>query len=240
MKICVLGNSHAGALKLGYDALGDEVSRRCEVTFFASRGDGLRSLVGDGGRLVSTDAKVTRDLARTSGGLTAIEPDTYDLLMIHALEFRYDYALLQSHAYTQGFVAAWMWQSWMESTAFHVLQQLQALTRREILLSPQPYASAGDQRIKGMVSRFAGVAPTIDEIFARCRKDSACVGLRMLQQPAETLVGRVLTKPGYSRGSLRLDVGDKASGQAHPDDDHRHMNAEFGAAVWRQFVRSYC
>ncbi len=240
MKVCVLGNSHAAALRQGLDEIEDEIGKRCEVTFFASRREGLRSLTRAGDQLVSTDSRVSRDLERTSRGLNAIVPNAYDLFLIHALEFRYDYAILQSGAYSQGFVAAWMWQSWMDSTAFHVLRELRALTRGQIVLSPQPYASAADLRVRGAVARFSGCPPGIGEIFSRCPNGEAIGQVRVLSQPKETIVSRVLTKPEYSRGSLRLDVGDRASGEAHPDNDYRHMNGKYGGAVWRQFVRDFC
>lgn len=239
MRVCVLGNSHAAALKQGFDSLNDKPGR-CEVTFFASRADGLRSLVCRGGKLLSPDANVSQNLLRTSGGQMVIDPGAYDLFLIHALEFRYDYALLQSGAYTQGFIAAWMWQSWMESTAFHVLKLLLSVTDCEIVLSPQPYASAADERIRKMVTRYKRAAPSIGEIFADCRKPSEFERLRMLEQPDETIVDGVLTKPRYSRGSVRLDVGDSISGTTHPEHDHRHMNGEYGAAVWRHFAHRFC
>lgn len=56
-------------------------------------------------------------------------------------------------------------------------------------------------------------------------------GIGLLRQPEETLAASGLTATDYSRGSHRL-----MGGLPHPDSDHVHMNARYGALCLRRLL----
>lgn len=231
MRICVLSNSHAASLKLGYEALPPGERHALEPTFFASRSWRLLALEPAGGRLICGDPAVRRDLAFTSGGLTEVDPAAYDAFLLHAMAFRYEYEPFGARFYSQAFVTAWVGGMWEASLCRILLGRLQAITGKPIFLSPQPFRSAGDQALVEGV----GASPTARPPMAELVAATGILGARasFLPQPPGTVSGDLFTAPRFSRGSTRLDVGDAMSGRPHPADDHAHMNGEYGREVWR-------
>jgi hypothetical protein len=74
--------------------------------------------------------------------------------------------------------------------------------------------------------------------IVRYWNDELLAGLNavMLEQPAETITHRFYTKREFSVGSTRLDIGDKAGGQAHPESDRTHMNKKYGLIYLSQYL----
>jgi hypothetical protein len=69
--------------------------------------------------------------------------------------------------------------------------------------------------------------------FAAMRADLAQRGHAIFEQPAETRISTIFSRPEYARGSVRLT---KNLNRAHPEDDYMHMNANYGAIVVRQIL----
>ncbi|MDP9141832.1 MAG: hypothetical protein M3O62_13675 [Pseudomonadota bacterium] len=234
MKVCVLSNSHAAALRQGLDRLDRHARTALDVTFFASRSDGLKALAIDGQKLHCTDPEVLRDIQHTSGGSGEIDLAHYDVFIVHAMGFRYPYTSLAA-PYSQQFVTAWMRARWQQTHSYRLTEMLRAAPRAAIVVSPQPYLSEGDDIARALVEQAILPAPTLEQAFTM---DAWPADGRVLflPQPATTVVRQVLTDQRYSRGSVRLEVGDRQSGKAHPSTDHQHMNAEYGLLVWRDLM----
>jgi len=86
MRICVLGNSHAGALKLGWDMLRSHYPG-VEMTFFAAQGGAMKGLAVDGDHLVTADETLAARIAYTSGGLSRVDLRSYDAFLVLGLGF---------------------------------------------------------------------------------------------------------------------------------------------------------
>lgn len=234
MKICVLSNSHAAALRQGLDKLEPSARAELDVTFFASRSGGMKALESDGRRLRCPDPEVLRDIQYTSGGLGEIDLAHYDVFVVHAMGLLYPYVQLAA-PYSQQFVAAWMLGRWRQVLSYRLLEMLQAAPRARLVVSPQPYLSESDDSARSLVEK--AILPPVP--LERAFSGEAWLGeLRalFLPQPAATVVKHVLTDRRYSRGSVRLDVGDRQSAQPHPASDHQHMNADYGLLVWRDLL----
>jgi len=70
LRICIIGNSHVGALKEAWDDIGSDHAS-LDVTFFAARGDRLKDLVVNGNTLRADGPGATplkKFMAFTSGG----------------------------------------------------------------------------------------------------------------------------------------------------------------------------
>ncbi len=74
MRLCLLGNSHVAALKLGFSG--------SEAVFFASPSRTLRTLQPQDGELVSTDPDLRRRLAKSSGGAETIRVSEFDAFLV--------------------------------------------------------------------------------------------------------------------------------------------------------------
>ena len=85
-RICVLGNSHLGALKLGWDLIEGSYPGT-ELTFFGAPRSMMQDLVLEGTRLVPRTDKLTAKIRRSSGGLEAVEIEDYDAFILYGLQF---------------------------------------------------------------------------------------------------------------------------------------------------------
>jgi len=67
MKLCIIGNSHLAAIKLGWDQVGAEFPW-LQPQFFGARADALLDLHAEGGRLVPATPDLAAKIAYVSGG----------------------------------------------------------------------------------------------------------------------------------------------------------------------------
>jgi hypothetical protein len=85
----------------------------------------------------------------------------------------------------------------------------------------EPYASVADH-------------PELPRIHALYRdaltRALKARGITFVPQPAETVAGPFMTKPDYAMGAMDFRTEGKVL------DDHRHMNAAFGASLFRAFA----
>ena len=85
-RICVLGNSHLGAAKLGWDQIASAYPG-VEAVFFGAPWDLMSDLVVDGDALVPGSERLRKKLVRTSGGLDRIVPSEFDRIVLYGLQF---------------------------------------------------------------------------------------------------------------------------------------------------------
>lgn len=71
----------------------------------------------------------------------------------------------------------------------------------------------------------------IDSYVDRLEAEMAAEGVVLLRQPAASLSAHGLTRENMTRGSLRID-GDVG----HGEDDVSHANAEYGALFWEAYA----
>lgn len=85
-RICVIGNSHLGAAKLGWGDVAPMHPRQ-EMTFFGAPWDMLRDLDLQAGTLVARTEKLRHKLRRSSGGIDRIDPAQFDGFILYGLQF---------------------------------------------------------------------------------------------------------------------------------------------------------
>ncbi|MEM1298881.1 MAG: hypothetical protein AAGH68_06325 [Pseudomonadota bacterium] len=85
-RICVIGNSHLGAAKHGWESIRAQNPGQ-QLTFFGAPWDMLSDLALEDGDLVALTEKLQHKLRRASGGLDRICTGDYDRFILYGLQF---------------------------------------------------------------------------------------------------------------------------------------------------------
>ncbi|BBL75046.1 hypothetical protein [Methylomagnum ishizawai] len=243
MKICLLGNSHSAALKIAYDALDADSRKALDVTFFASRGGGLaKALEPQGKKLISTDELITSHIGYTSGGLTFIDPEAYDVFILHAFGTQYDYEILDANEeayYSKEFLTDYCAELIGRRPNINLLSNLASITSKPIYLSQQPFQSELNANLKSKVKSSKVDPPDLGECLKRFLAKQDHKNVKLLLQPPETIVDKIFTLAEFSVDSERLDINDQISKKSdkHNVRDMHHMNSKYGRLVWLYFLQ---
>lgn len=230
MKICVIGNSHAGAIRLGWDRIGADYPG-IELCFFAVGGEGLRQLGVRDGRLVPGRPALRAVLEFTSGGWGEIDPAAYDLFLLYGLGFA-PVGIAMPGNYSAAVREATRRDIFRRSVANHVLTLLEGVTDKPILLGhgPFPAAQLGDLSQDGSLQDYRSEL----DWYRRFLAGRAL----LIGQPEETMQTAGATRPDFSKGSRKLATGDREDNEHHPATDTKHMNADYGQLWLRHFLAS--
>lgn len=226
MKVCVLGNSHAGSFKRGWDRLRERAGDT-RLVFFASRQNGLAGLRAEGGALVPATPALARDSAYTSGGLERIVVADYDVFLTVGLGLRLPVLDARLSAAVQAQVCR-------DQLARALNLRLVQLVRS---VSPAPiWIAANPQRAADAEPRPAPHRLPYVQVHRVMQAQLGLDGATLLAQPAATLADGWHTDARFAKGSLRLDVGDRISNEAHDEGEPVHMNEDYGLACVEAFV----
>lgn len=222
MEICILGNSHIGSLKRGWDNIGKNHSDH-KVTFFASPSDSLKNLSIENGKLVpaSSDPYLTKNFRYVSGGLDCICPNDYDLFVVYGLYFNFtpmDFRL------SSAVINSTCRDNYEGSLNFRIASMIRELSTSPIYAGHDPLSS---KPLKNQTSSIVSYSDSI-EITSR----EVCIdNLNFILQPSITVTNGCNTKLEYSKNSRSL------SDRSISETDTRHMNDEFGGIYLDEFLR---
>lgn len=223
-RICVLGDSHAAALKKGWDRIAPE-RPDCVLTFFPAPAHLVGDLVVSGNALVANGGKLGSLFATASGGLDRIAAD-YDHylvcgygLTVATVRGAYLSALQPDRAPRARFLDETM--AALRGTAMmEVMTRLRAVTARPVTMLAAPLAAR--ETFWDNLERRGHALAFVETFFGACRRLAADFDAAFLPQPKRTLHPRGMTRPRYARNAAKL---------SGTDDDGHHMNAEYGAIV---------
>ncbi len=228
-RICVLGNSHLAAVKLGWDQR-PAAHDAARMDFFGTPGDGLADVAIEAGRLVAQTPKVQAAFAMTSGGMEAVTLADYDAFVIVALRYsmaslvRTIYARYRSeeHNNLDGDVTmvsdatflATARRKLERSRAVELANQLRGVVSAPILIVPQLLVSeailqATDDALDAPLWQAAvraGDDVALDETLTRITAALGDDRVGFLPQPAQTRAGHIFTRREFGVGSVRLRV----------------------------------
>lgn len=223
MKICVIGNSHVGALKRGWDLIAPQ-HPKVEITFFAHRGDGMASVKVENGSLVPTTNELNVAISHTSGGLNRITPDDYDIFLIYGLRAKPNFVNKAQFISSQARFQA-LEDLTLDKLSFSLLIMLRELTDKKVYIGHDPLPAAITIKSEGNSPEYmAGIALLNKAIYKP-------MSAELVTQPLATIVNQRSTHPAFSQGSKRLAIGDKLDNQNHSAGESGHMNDEFGK-IW--------
>jgi hypothetical protein len=231
MKICVMGNSHVGSLKRGWDEVRTNY-REHEITFFAQRSDGLEGLIAQNGKLIPNNEKLASALEFTSGGKKEIEPKEYDVFVIYGAGVNINW-VVENHFYSNAVIESSLNDLVTNTLSFHLLQRLRALTNKPVFIGHLPLVPAVEVLSDTRPSDYIARVERINEIAYRP------LGAELVRQPLSTIVNGNKTHPDFSKGSKALAVGDSGDNVSHPESDSDHMNDKFGEIWLREFLTEY-
>lgn len=248
-RVCIIGNSHAAALRVGLDLV-PELNEKLTIDFFAAQSDLMREMELRGTVLVPTSELTKRRMSIVSGGKAEIETADYTEFVIVGLGFNVLDAVNALRQYRlHGFqgkgeeaapyisracFAALIESVLRASTAVYFARLLRSASRARIVVIPQPYPSA--DILKGGIWKQAAesglltyVAQQYEDIARRLAKGLQC---EILFQPSGTLLQDGITQAKYSVDSVRLGADMSIK---HPPGEASHMNAAYGAELLKQY-----
>jgi hypothetical protein len=246
-RVCIIGNSHAAALRSGLDLV-PELNEKLAFDFFAAQSDLMREMELQGAVLVPTSELTKRRMSIVSGGKLEIKTADYTEFVIVGLGFNVLDVVNVLRKYRlhefQGkgdeapqFISRACFEALIESmlrasTAVYFARLLRCASRARILVIPQPYPSSdilkdGIWKQAAESGLLTYVAQRYEDIARRLVEGLQC---EIMFQPAGTLLQDGITQAMYSVGSGRLGA---EKTQMHPSGEASHMNALFGAETLR-------
>lgn len=231
IKICIMGNSHVGSLKRGWDNISSEHPEK-EVIFFAHRANGLSGLISKDEKLVPDNEDLAKALKFTSGGKQEIEPEAYDIFLIYALGLTINFA--QSGRFYSKAVIKKSLNDFVESTlSFQLLKRLRDVTNKKIFIGHTPFEAAAPLLPDTKPADYVGKVKLMNDIIYYP------LDCELVLQPLSTIVNGNNTHHDFSKNSMRLSVGDHFDNEYHPEDDNFHMNDKFGEIWLKEFIMNY-
>jgi hypothetical protein len=234
-RICVIGDSHVAALKLGWEALRAELPG-LQLDFYAAPKPHMGGFAVEDGKLIATTATLKKFLEQTAEGRFSID-GSYALYLVCGIGagietvvpavkklLTGDFETGEEDPDDQARRAFARLLRDAEASVF--LEKVRAITEAPVALIAKPFGSAG---VLAKMLRAAGedrrVVDLYEQAFDRVlRKRSRA---RFLSQPAETLGDSPLaTAEQFFRQPARLAVQDA-------EGDGRHANGDYGAIVLR-------
>lgn len=221
MRICVLGNSHVASLKLGLEKM-PAVRKNVSMDFFASRASALGALRLENNRLVPTNDNLARSIAHTSGGKSEVALADYDAFLVYGLGFRLPVIQAQLSSAVSRQVCR---DTLVQALNFRMCSMVRQATDKPVYVGHDPQEAPGPKTPE--VSRCLPYEAVHDLMRGELSRE----GVHLVAQPRQTFADRWFTKPEFSAGSTRLDIGDAKSNELHSEVDNKHMNGDFGR-IW--------
>ena len=257
-RVCVIGNSHAAALRVGLDLL-PELNDRFVFDFFAAQSDLMRSMQLVGRKLMPTSEVTRQRLGAYSQGRTEIVIDGYESFLIVGMGFgiagpgfvrpfsalqKYQFFGFQNtEASSGGFISRPCFNALTESvlrnsTANYFAEMLKKEIGVPVYLSPAPYPSEDVlctgakefwlQSVENGAWRYA-----VEVYQDKAEKIAGARGYKLLFQPPETRTQDGFTQKKFSHESVRLS---EALDVKHPPFEPYHMNGLYGQEMLRCFI----
>jgi hypothetical protein len=229
MRLCILGNSHAGCLHTGWLRCKSEFES-IKIDFFASRGGNMSNMELSDGSLIPGNQKLLENILFTSGGLNRVDIMAYDAFLVYGLGLSLPRLSVGHSIAVRQSVYRDIYQS---TLACQLAKKIRHVSSVPVFVGHAPQHAMADDS-----EPFEG-ALSYREIF-----DEFCVGNKaeevvFVEQPSETLAFDWFTQKTYSTGSKRLNVGDAMSLKDHPEVDTVHMNDSFGELFLKNLFGKY-
>lgn len=233
MKLCVIGNSHIGAMKLAYDAIGS-AKLGAELTFFGARGNSITELRIRNGNLrpAFRNRELRGFLKMTSNGLSKIDPNKYDSFLCIGLSKNVGKLVsVLEYPYSKQAQNCSIVDYWKESDLTKLVRLISTATNKPIYVGHNPLLARADSSAKNVKGYEKFIELSNSLVFET-------LNAILLNQPHETIVNGRNTDVVYTKGSQRLAVGLKNDSFKHPENEIRHMNENYGAIWLKSFIKS--
>jgi len=233
VKICLIGDSQLGALKLAIDQGLVETGGH-DIAFFAAvAGKALKFRLVDN----AIQPGAVKDISySTQGAFAQVNPSAFDALVFYGTGLTFgnwmrpeDASLEPTENYTPAFLAACAQARIVRSTCFKLAEAVASAPGwpRRLFICPSPARSAP------LGNRPEGNALlTLDALNTAASECATLIGAQYVPQPTATLAPGFYTQAEFSIGSRRFI----ANQPAHPIAERNHMNAAYGALMLRDIL----
>ncbi len=231
--VCVIGDSHAAALKRAWPSVEADFPD-VRLDFFAAAAHYITSLTVRDDALVPTTEALRKRITRTSGGLETIA-GSYDCYLLCGLDLRLGKvaemkklrgmdARPSSTDPGEDIPSEELGLGVRATIAMRTLQMLRQITDAPVGIIPTPLPASDHP---SRPTPHQGARRLQDVFLTACAKVALEVQAQFIPQPSETLSDTGLsTRAEYARSPERLFFQQDV-------DDYSHMNAEYGAIVLR-------
>lgn len=243
MKIAVIGNSHAVAIKESLLAARTEPKNEWSVDFYAATARDAHRIAVKNNKVVPLNDRVKRFYEITSKGEGYVDVKEYDVVWVYGLTEQLDKigSWYQNVKLRGCFSEEVKKKSFVDryNVGISLARDLSVLCDR-VFVSPKPMPSNSELIDNFCNNTTDSMQPVISFMDERAR----IAGATFLTQPNESLTGdgKYQTDPKYSSGSSSLSfkngflgVGDN---EKSVRQDYLHMNGEFGDLMWREFYKN--
>ena len=249
-RICVIGNSHLAAVKLGWEEVKDRYPQ-LSPEMFGSHSQTLLETAFHGGRIVPTTL-FTRKNFEWTGGRSVIDLSGYAAFFIVAagitwlpvfnLYGRFSFLELKGHRphliSEETYIRAALGLL-RAMPAAHLIKLIRLGSSAPIFLCSQAMPSEAclsDPSFQGTHPDIVanGDAAALFALYRKVADILAGEDAIVVHQPETTKSGVALTRQEYSAGSVRLAPSFK---HEHEAADHIHMNGRYGAAMIEEMLR---
>ncbi|GLS86078.1 hypothetical protein GCM10010873_10520 [Cypionkella aquatica] len=250
MRVCVIGNSHIAALKLGWDALlAADPAAWAEVkpTFFGAPSDGMRHIKLEDGCIVPKRKDIAEHFQRMSGGQDKITLADYDGFFLVGLNVSVKRILrfYKTHAWVglapdaektlvhPKFMEEFLTERYSSTRLVDMAAMLKSVTGRPVVAMAEPHWAAWIRHGQEGTADYgwdkaitSGDAPQIGAAFQQTVTAALAPYATLLPQPPETVQDGIMTAAAYNKDASRLISGEGGG------TDAAHMNAAFGQTIW--------
>lgn len=221
-RIALIGNSHAGALKQGWDVIHEEFPD-VSVTFFSSARRTLGQLEVSGDKLIANNDELKSKLVLSSNGLDSIDSNGYDAFFVIGGQKIFPEDIRLSGAVKKLLMA----DGFKASVGAVVVLRLRQITQKPIWFSPNPLKSHFDDYIQlwnNKAIRFDDRINLLSEVLSE-------IGVSVFAQPKETRNSEFSTTEKFARQQVASTQSKRKGG------DRAHMNEAYGMIFMRAMVQ---
>lgn len=230
MRLAIIGNSHIASLQMAWKAGLKDQFPTVEITFFGAVRNTLMTLRSKDGCLASHDQEVTESLKTTSGGFGQIDPGNFDCILVFGLCRGATQVLdTLNGPFSEAVKTQALVDFWRNCNNFRLISKIRRLTDIPIFAGHDPLISTADARPAGKFPYESFIAKSNALAFAD-------IDAELFPQSAQTIVNENATDARFSRRGLKLAVKGRAEGERHAEDEHNHMNEDFGRLWLEHFL----
>ncbi|MDB5663934.1 MAG: hypothetical protein JWS11_477 [Cypionkella sp.] len=250
MRLCVIGNSHIAALKLGWDAsVTADPAAWADVkpTFFGAPSDGMRHVKLEDGFIIPKRKDIAEHFQRMSAGQDKIKLADYDGFFLVGLNVSVKRILrfYKTHAWVglsadaektlvhPQFVQEFLTERYGSTRLVELATMIRSVVSTPIVAMAEPHwaswirqGQAGTADYGWDEAIVAGDAVQIGAAFLQSVTAALAPYATLVPQPPETVQDGIMTAAAYNKDASRLISGEGGG------TDAAHMNAAFGQAIW--------
>jgi hypothetical protein len=251
-RLCLIGNSHLAAMKLGWDKLvrmGDPLVDGVEVTYFGAPRDMLRNVEVQAGHLVPTN-DATRSQFVTLSGRDHVDPMDHDAFLLVGVGASIKRVLRLYRGYrwsgvsatpsnaliSRAFARSFLVEGYSGGRLVDLGVKLASITDKPIFAVPEPYWSPqvspvpGNRDFGWMDAAASGDGPALSDLFQDALTTAVGPRMQLLFQPPSTIEDGIVTRAEFNKGADK-DISGVGGGA-----DAAHMNLDFGVELWRHHL----